>query len=303
MKPVSPWLLLALLFTVCFSVATTVALRPLGGSQRTETDSVVKMLLGDGRRMFANQFITMADVYFHSGYYPSIFDRREAPKPTALHGAEAEHDHHAHDEEGRCLHEEADEHEKAMAFLGEPRDWVERFGRRFRITDHTHLAEGQEREILPWLRMAADLDPQMVQTYTIAAFWLRKQLGKVAEAEAFLREGVRNNPNSFEILFELGRLYYENHKDAHRARNTWLLALRRWDRQTPEAKADSMFSFEQITVSLARLEDAEGNWQRAIQYFELAKQASPHPEALQKQIDEIEAKVVGTPPTPVAPAP
>jgi len=288
MKNVSPRLLLVLLFTVCFSLATTMDLHSLGGSHRGSEGNIFKMWLGEGRRMFANQFITMADVYFHSGYYPSIFDRRDKVKPTAMSGEHDEHDHDAHEE-----------HEKEMDFLGEPRDWVERFGRRFRITEHTHLEHGNEREILPWLKIAADMDPQMVQTYTIAAFWLRKQLGMVKEAEAFLREGLRNNPNSFEILFELGRLYNENYKDTNRARNVWLLALKRWDAQNSEAKAASMLSFDQITVNLAHLEDAAGNWQRALQYLELAKQASPNPDALQEQINEIEAKVSGTKLAPV----
>jgi len=290
MRMVSPRLFLAFLFTGCFTLATALELRVARRNARPPAGSVFKVLLGEGRRLFANQFVVMADVYFHSGYYPSIFDRRDPVKPTAMSGQHSEHGHDAQDEH--------DEHEKEMDFLGEPRDWVERFGRHFRITEHTHLAHGQEREILPWLQLAADMDPQMVQTYTVAAFWLRKQLGKVKEAEMFLREGVRNNPNSYEILFELGQLYYENNHDAERARNVWLLALRRWDAQDSKAKAESMLLYEGITVNLAHLEDAAGNWQRAIQYLEMAKQASPQPEALQKQIAEIQAKMA----TPRPPA-
>src|SRR5437667_4857091 len=60
------------------------------------------------------------------------------------------------------------------------------------------------REILPWLRLSAELDPNSVRTYTVAAYWLRERMGKVAEAEQFLREGLRANPGSYAILFELG---------------------------------------------------------------------------------------------------
>lgn len=304
MKRVSPYWLLALLVTVCFTLATYLELRHLRKNTEAKSANVFKMLLGDGRRMFANQFIVMADVYLHSGYYPSIFDRQEAPKRSALTQRGGEHDDHEHDEHGNCKHDEhtEDAHEKEMSFLGEPRDWLERFSRRFKITEHTHLDQGKEREILPWLQLAADMDPQRVETYTVAAFWLRKQLGKVKEAEAFLREGVRNNPNSYEILFELGRIYNENYHDPNRARNVWVLALRRWNAQSSDAKAESMFPFGEITVNLGRLEDAAGNWQRAIQYLEMAKQVSPAPEALQQQIDEIQAKITGgSPPLRVIP--
>ena len=36
--------------------------------------------MGDSRRLFANQFFVEADVYFHSGYYPTIFDTPEAER-------------------------------------------------------------------------------------------------------------------------------------------------------------------------------------------------------------------------------
>ena len=40
-------------------------------------------------------------------------------------------------------------------------------------------------------------------------------------AEQFLREGLRSNPGNYEILLELGRIYYENRKD-------WVAAINRF---------------------------------------------------------------------------
>ena len=40
--------------------------------------NALQVLLGDSRRMFANHFFLKADAYFHSGYYPSVFDNRES---------------------------------------------------------------------------------------------------------------------------------------------------------------------------------------------------------------------------------
>ena len=77
-----------------------------------------------------------------------------------------------------------------MDFMGPPRDWLEGFIRHFRITEHTHLENGEEREVLPWLKLAIELDPQAIQTYTDTAFWLRKTLGNVQDAEEVLREPV-----------------------------------------------------------------------------------------------------------------
>jgi len=53
------------------------------------------------------------------------------------------------------------------------------------------------------------MDPQKIETYTVGSYFMRRHLNRPREAEAFLREGLRNNPGSYEILFELGRLYHE----------------------------------------------------------------------------------------------
>ena len=182
-----------------------------------------------------------------------------------------------------------------MNFLGPPRDWIERFGRHFMITEHTHLEGNKESEILPWLKLSAELDPQKIETYTVAAYWLR-DLGKIKEAERFLRQGLLNNPESYEILLELGRLYYENHHDAARARKIWDLALRRWSEQEAANKKPDLLKLDQMAVNLSRLEEKEGNLTRAIQLLQLSQRASPHPEALQQQIDELKQRLAVRPP-------
>jgi tetratricopeptide (TPR) repeat protein len=276
----SPYLVLALALTVCFTLATGIEPRAATWSNRSKSDNVFGLLLGDGRRLFANQFFTMADVYFHSGYYPSVFDLREEGQKEIVaesHG-----------------HTDSAEDEKKEDFLGKPKDWIDRFGRHFRITEHTHLENGNEREILPWLRLAADMDPQKIETYTVGSFFMRTHLNRPREAEAFLREGLRNNPNSYEILFELGRLYDENYHDLNRARDVWQLALNRWSKN-PEAVKDDKLAFEEIIVHLAQLERGAGNWQQAIQWFQAAQKVSPDPNAVQQRIDEIKRAMAAQP--------
>ena len=105
-----------------------------------------------------------------------------------------------------------------------------------------------------------------------------------------------NNPDSYEILLELGRLYYENYHDAARARKIWELALRRWSEQeAARTRSLTSLKLDQIAVNLAHLEEKEGNLARAIQLLELSKKASPHPEALQRQIDELKQKLAAHP--------
>ena len=288
MSKTSPLLWVALLITVAFTLATGLELRAAKWTDPTRPIGAFTKLLGDGRKLFANQFIEMADVYLHSGYYPSIFDRTDAKAPKTISGGSDGHDEHDdHDHEGH----EHDEHEKAMDFLGEPRNWLDAFIRRFRITKHSHLSNGQEREVLPWLRIAIELDPQKIETYTSTAYWLRKRLDRVKDAEQVLREGIRNNPDSAELYLEMGLVQYEGYHDMARARNLWTLALKRWEAQSEQSKEDSKRIKGRIVVNLAVLEESAGNLPQAIQYLEIAREVSPNPAPLQKQIEELKAKL------------
>jgi tetratricopeptide (TPR) repeat protein len=284
---ISPRIALAALLALGFALAVDLAPRAAEWSRRDKSGSVFAMMFGDGRKLLANQFFTMADIYFHSGYYPSVFDKNSEEEKeiiSASHGKK-----------------ETEEEEKNEDFLGKPMDWIEAFGRNFKITKHTHLENGNEREILPWLRLAAELDPQKVDTYTVGAFFLREHLNRPDQAEVFLREGLRNNPGNCEILFELGRIYHESAHDPDRARNVWELALRDWLKLTVEMQKENKLTagqerdnnliFEKITVNLARLEDETGHYPEAINWFEAAQKVSPARDALQQQIDAIKKKI------------
>lgn len=261
--------------------------------------------------MFANHFAVKADVYLHSGFYPSIFDQaatvKEGNEPgheetghdhEAEHADahEGEHDEHHHEGESGL----SEDHECDTSFLGQPLDWIERMGRHFMITQHTHLEGDRAREILPWLKLSAQLDPQRIETYTVAGYWLADRMNKPKEAEEFLREGLRANPQSYEILFYLGRIYNQHFKQPDRARNVWRLALRRWDEVEGVKKSPDKNSRNAILGQLAELELEQGNPLEAVRYFEEAKNYSPMPDAVQARIDDIWLRFA-LPPAPSQP--
>jgi tetratricopeptide (TPR) repeat protein len=297
---VSPILILCGLLVLAGTLATLLSPRVPSWTRRSGSDSMLKLVFGEGRKLFASHFFTKADVYFHSGYYPSMFDRAEKAPMNSRHmtqaeehhdEAEAGHETHQHPD-GKCEHEsKEDAHFREMA-LNEPRDWIERFGRHFFVTEHAHLENGNERELLPWLKLSADLDPERIDTYTVAAYWLRSRLGKVREAELFLREGLKNNPDSYEILFELGRLCRENYQDDTRARNLWELALRRWNQRESGKKEPDFFGLEQIAMNLADLEEKSGHLEDALNYLQIARKVAPIPEVIDRHITEIRARQI-----------
>lgn len=295
-------LLLIGLLVLAFSLSAWVDPRVTREGERY-SGNALEVMLGEGRRMFANHLAVKADVYLHSGFYPSIFDqaaaaeqREEAAAESVeahVHTEDCEHDHdHEH------LHEHGEEslpegHKCDTSFMGQPQDWIERFGRNFIVTEHKHLEGGKAREILPWLKLAAELDPQRVETYAVGAYWLRVDQKRSDQAERFLREGLKANPQSHELYFELGRLYYESHDDVPRARNLLQHAYRLWQQNEGNKEEPDRQSFLGITVRLGKLEHEAGNPEKAIQWLTLAKALSPSPDSLQKQIDEIRSEATG----------
>jgi tetratricopeptide (TPR) repeat protein len=280
----APGLILTFLLVLCFSLSTCLEPRSEVLGTRSQADSLLKVVFGDAGRMFANHFFVKADVYFHSGYYPSVFQQGYQAADNAKHLTE-DHDE-AHETE------EEHEHEKAMDFLGPPKDWIDSFGRHFYSTKHSHLDKpGEAREILPWLKLSAELNPNRIDTFTVASYWLRQRLGKVDEAEQFLRQGLRANPTSYEILFELGKLYNENRHDPKVARNLWELALRRWEEQDDAGKEPDLITYGEIVANLAHLEEEQGDLKAALSYLEMEEEVSPFPDAVHKQVDEVRQRL------------
>ena len=305
-------LLLGLLLTINVSLATRLEpwFQNWSGS-RTKSGNLMSVALGDSRRLLAQHAFTKADVYLHSGFYPSIFDVRTQFDKE-----------HAPKEDSHAGHDDAEKEEHS--FLGRPRDWIDRFSRNFFPTRHTHLGAsgcgttccnrakagsghdadcehkdhdhdaheaegsggaGNERELLPWIRLAAEMDPERPETFVVGSFWLRNSLHKPEEAEQFLREGLLTNPGEPAILLELGRIYNEVRKDTGRARNLFELALiRRQQRDAGKPEPDS-FLHEQILIQLADLERKQTNIAKAVEYFTELKAVSPKKESIQLWID------------------
>src|SRR5213078_3158822 len=80
---------------------------------RAKSADALSIALGDSRRLFAKHFYVKADAYFHSGYYPTIYDTH--PTSEHSHMASAAGAAQAHQEEGD--------------FLGKPKDWLDAFSR------------------------------------------------------------------------------------------------------------------------------------------------------------------------------
>src|SRR5580658_2915957 len=102
-------LVIPFLLVCCLTLATV--LDPQFEKWHNREDSsagVLVALMGDSRRLFAHEFFAMADAYFHSGFYPTIFDVK----------TESDLKEESHDKPSG-----GPEHEEEASFLGAPKDW------------------------------------------------------------------------------------------------------------------------------------------------------------------------------------
>jgi tetratricopeptide (TPR) repeat protein len=278
-------LIIGLLLTFAFCLAAKLGpqlearLNALGEG----ADDPLATWLGSTRRLFANSFFVKADAYFHSRYYPTIYDNN-APFKTP----------HIGEDSGTMKSENSGDE---TAIFNHPNNWVERFELNFFPSRHTHLDQGgadagdasEVKEILPWLKISAELGSHRIETYLVTAYWLRKRLQMVDEAEEFLRDGLRANPRNAAILFELGQVYRENRHNPSRARNLYVAALSSWRRQNSGNSKPDDFLLGHILGSLALVEAQEGKKSKAIEYLRLLKKVSPDPNAIQARIDTLAA--------------
>jgi len=266
-----------LLLTICFCLATWVEPRWREYSKQAGSPaSISAKLLGESRRLLAGQALIAADKYFHLGYYPSVFEL-----------AEKEEDQHF---QGMVTQTNAANPAKEKTQNREPLDWLERFSRHFHPSVHVHAdekGEAAQREILPWLRIAAELEPENPQVYVLAGFYLRTRFNRIDDAESFLRDGLRANPGSPEILLELSKLYLDNRNDPGQSLNLAELAWRRWLEQAQKIEEPDIFLKQQIVTQLVQAETKLGHWRQAIRWLEELKKHSPNPESVAQRIEEL----------------
>jgi hypothetical protein len=272
------------IFVCCMTLATQI--EPIFQTLRERAGQSANPLLavvGDSRHLFANQSFVMADVYFHSGYYPTIFDAQMKEDHSHLDVAERQEPHVA----GETKSEPDDDDN----FMGKPRDWIEKFGRNFMPTVHTHLSGDNAREIMPWLKLSADLDPHRIDTYVTASYWLRTSLNKPAEAEHFVHEGLNANPGNPDLLLELGRIYFYSKNNPRAARNFWQIALEKWQQLDKASQNPDPHTHQQILGELVRDDEKTANLKQEVTDLQELKKTSPNPIGVQQQIDQLKAKL------------
>lgn len=244
-------LFLFLLFLA--SPAVTMRLNPKnyeGGRSRDErtrhirNKSAAALILGEIRSSMSDIMFIKTELYLHSGVayklnldYDALSskgtvvekgDQQDVnleqllPEDQRNH-AEHEHDHdHAHhhaDDDKIHFHcEGADtviptRKKDFRGIIGE----LHRRVKPWQDPSKPHLHTSGE-ELLPWYRLMTLSDPHNIRGYMIGAWWLKhfKKEAQLQEAIKFLDEGIRYNPDSYQLYLMKGNitLSLDNHREA-----------------------------------------------------------------------------------------
>jgi tetratricopeptide (TPR) repeat protein len=78
------------------------------------------------------------------------------------------------------------------------------------VLDDQGVANSQQAEVLPLLRMVSLLDPSMTDAYDNIAWDLYKGHRQAAQALAILDEGLERNPQSFQLRFRRSLVCYQD---------------------------------------------------------------------------------------------
>jgi tetratricopeptide (TPR) repeat protein len=121
---------------------------------------------------------------------------------------------------------------------------------------HRHPVGLETAEIMPFLRLATDMDPHNIDAYLVAAFWMTTGAERPDLAADILRAAHRNNPGNYRVLLELGRLQLRRGQ-IDLARHALDAAIRFWpgkddplDRQTRLDRAE-MLTYRALLHELA----------------------------------------------------
>lgn len=130
-----------------------------------------------------------------------------------------------------------------------------------------------------------------MDAYLTASYWLRTSLKQPKEAEQFLRDGQRANPDSYAIELELGRIYLYNYTNASVARNILLQGKQKWRRQDAAGSKPDPHAYEEILGEIVRADRAQGNLKQQLADLEELATVAHGKDVLQKQIEELKAKL------------
>ena len=141
--------------------------------------------------------------------------------------------------------------------------------------DYWH--DGDYPRIVALDRVITQADPQFLEAYSNGG-WLMDSLGRTADAEAYYKLGVANNPHAAYAYWNLGFFYFNTTKD-------YAKAAQAFERDTQQADADI-----NDWKMRGHAEEKAGQWDRAVATWRTIKAKWPAGLGVDRLLREAEEK-------------
>jgi len=136
--------------------------------------------------------------------------------------------------------------------------------------------QGDYPRIIALDKLIVQLDPHFMEPYSIGG-WLMESMGNYADAEAFYRLGVANNPKDSYLYYQLAAFYFNTQKDYQSAANIMQVGV--------TMKGNDVNDWRMYAHALEKskhIDDAIATWQAIIKRFPNAAAADINLARLQK---------------------
>ena len=174
-------------------------------------------------------------------------------------------------------------HKQEKAFEG---DFFQRIAGVVSPQEHVHISGQNITEIMPWLWLAIRTNPHNVELYLVTAFWLAGKIDRPDLAQEVLVDAQRNNPRSYEVLLEWGRLCLKQGKQ-EAARHKLDAALALWPgTQAPESESARQDK-RNILIHRGLLYEVEGANDQAIAAYREVVALFPGQRSLRKRTNAL----------------
>lgn len=152
-----------------------------------------------------------------------------------------------------------------------------------------HIGGQNIREIMPWLRFATRIDPQQLDGFLIAAFWLSEEAHRTDVAHTVLLEALRGHPDAYILHLGRGKLFLRQ-KNFNAALQSFSAALRCWPRSPVNLKPEDLnMDRAEILTYRALVLEIIGRPAEAVRDLEAVLVLFPNRQAFRDRIEDLKA--------------
>jgi tetratricopeptide (TPR) repeat protein len=153
---------------------------------------------------------------------------------------------------------------------------------------HVHLTGPSDIvEIMPWLDLSTRVDPQNLNSYLVAAFWLANEANQPKLAFDVLNRAQCNMPYAYRIQLAKGRLLLQEGA-FEKAKQAFSAAFFFWQRSGDSNDIDQLLDKAEALLYRALLREADGAISGAISDLRTVVMIPPDRPATEKRLTQLE---------------